>query len=106
LPGVDWSGLDDVTATGWQRKVHIYQVPFYYIEYGLAALGAAQVWQNAQQDQETAVARYQQALALGGTAPLPDLFAAAGARFAFDADTLQHVVSFIEENIAKLETIA
>jgi len=102
LPGVDWSGLEDVAATGWHRKLHIFEVPFYYIEYGIASLGAAQVWQNAQADQAAALARYRQALALGGTAPLPDLFAAAGARFAFDKATVRDVVSFIEGKIEEL----
>ena len=53
--GVDWSGLEDEKATGWQRKLHITQAPFYYIEYGLAQLGALQVWRNARQDQAGAV---------------------------------------------------
>ena len=66
MPGVDWSGLDDELVTGWQRKLHIFTVPFYYVEYGLAQLGAVQVWQNAQTDPVGAVARYRQALALGG----------------------------------------
>ncbi len=103
LPGVDWSGLEDAAVTGWQRKIHIFQIPFYYIEYGIAALGAAQVWQNARQDQATALARYREALALGGSAALPDLFAAAGARFAFDEETLAEIISFLESNIASLD---
>lgn len=102
MPGVDWLGLEDEAATGWHRKLHIFEVPFYYIEYGIAALGAAQVWQNAQQDWGRAIASYRQALALGGTAPLPKLFEAAGARFAFDAETVQGVVSFIESHIDRL----
>ena len=102
IPGVDWSGLEEVAATGWHRKVHIFEVPFYYIEYGIAALGAAQVWKNSQDDRADALARYRSALALGGTAPLPDLFAAAGARFAFDAATLDEAVSFIEAHIERL----
>lgn len=102
LPGVDWRGLEDVVCTGWHRKVHIFEVPFYYIEYGIAALGAAQVWMQAQQDQAAAIARYRSALALGGTASLPDLFAAAGARFAFDAATLRDVIAFLESQIDRL----
>ena len=88
LPGVDWSGLEPQMMTGWHRKGHIHQVPFYYVEYGMAQLGAVQVWRNALRDQAGAVAAYRRALALGGTAPLPQLYAAAGARFAFDADIL------------------
>jgi oligoendopeptidase F len=105
MPGVDWSGLNQEMITGWHRKLHIHQVPFYYVEYGLAQLGAVQVWHNALQDQARALANYRQALALGGTVPLPQLFDTAGARFAFDAATLQAAVDLIEERITQLETV-
>jgi oligoendopeptidase F len=104
MVGVDWSGLEDVMATGWHRKLHIHTDPFYYIEYGLAQLGAAQVWANALKDQAGAVTRYRQALALGGKVSLPELFAAAGARFAFDAGTLSQAVELMETTIKALET--
>jgi oligoendopeptidase F len=99
MRGVDWAGLDDVRVTGWHRKQHIYRYPFYYVEYGLAQLGAVQVWRNALRDQAGAVADYRRALALGGTATLPELFAAAGARFAFDRATLQDAVDLIEAQL-------
>jgi oligoendopeptidase F len=99
MVGVDWSGFEDVLATGWQRKLHISQVPFYYIEYGLAQLGALQIYRNAQTDQAGAVAAYRRALALGGTVTLPEMYAAAGAKFAFDADTLGGVVALIEAKL-------
>jgi oligoendopeptidase F len=102
IPGVDWSGLEAEQVTGWQRRLHIFRAPFYYVEYGLAQLGAAQVWRAALRDQEQAVARYRQALALGGTATLPQLYAAAGARFAFDAETLGAAVALIEATIDEL----
>ncbi|OGO26667.1 MAG: M3 family oligoendopeptidase [Chloroflexi bacterium RBG_16_54_11] len=101
--GVDWSGLDDFMVTGWQRKQHIFEVPFYYIEYGMASLGAFQVWARALKDQKAAVAAYRRALALGGTATLPQLYSAAGARFAFDAEALQEAVSLAEGMIERLE---
>jgi oligoendopeptidase F len=103
--GVDWSGMDDLMVTGWQRKQHIFEVPFYYVEYGLASLGAFQVWRNALKDQKGAVAAYRRALALGGTVPLPKLYETAGARFAFDARTIQEVVRLAEEMIEKLERV-
>ena len=93
MPGVDWSGLDEEMCTGWQRKAHIHTDPFYYVEYGLAQLGAVQVWANALRDQAGAVAAYRRALALGDTASLPELFSAAGARFAFDAGALSQAVA-------------
>jgi oligoendopeptidase F len=103
MVGQDWSGLEDARVTGWHRKLHIHQDPFYYIEYGLAQLGAFQVWRNSLGDRDEAVAAYRRALSLGGTAPLPRLFEAAGARFAFDADTLRAAVDLAERVIEELE---
>ncbi len=105
MVGVDWSGLDDIMMTGWQRKLHIFQEPFYYVEYGLAQLGAVQVWRNALSDQAGAVAAYRRALALGCTVTLPELYAAAGAKFAFDAGTLREAVTLIEMQIERLEAV-
>jgi oligoendopeptidase F len=105
MVGVDWSGLDDLMVTGWQRKQHIFEVPFYYVEYGMASLGAFQVWRNALKDQQAAVAAYRKALSLGGTVPLPKLFETAGARFAFDAQTIHEAVSLAMDRIEKLEQV-
>ncbi len=103
LPAVDWSGLETVKNTGWHRKQHIHQVPFYYVEYGLAQLGAVQIFGNARKDQAGAVAAYRKALALGGTVTLPELFSTAGARFGFDSATVRQAVDLIEQVIAELE---
>jgi oligoendopeptidase F len=103
MKGVDWSDLDDELVTGWHRKLHIHRIPFYYVEYGLAQLGAVQVWHNALRDRAAAVDSYRRALALGGTAALPDLYATAGARFAFDAPTLREAVALLEQTIAELQ---
>jgi oligoendopeptidase F len=103
LPGVDWSGLEVEAATGWHRKQHIFRYPFYYVEYGLAQLGAIQVWRNALDDPQRALTIYRRALSLGGTLPLPELYRAAGARLAFDADALSEAVRLIEVQISDLE---
>jgi oligoendopeptidase F len=103
IPGIDYSGLEDARRTFWHRQLHIFQLPFYYIEYGLAQLGAVQVWANARKDQKKAVADYRKALALGATVPLPELFATAGAKFAFDAETLREAVELTEEVIGEME---
>jgi oligoendopeptidase F len=105
MPGIDFTGLEEHKATGWQRKVHIFQEPFYYVEYGLAQLGAVQVWHNALQDQAGAVAAYRRALALGGTASLPELFRTAGAQFAFDVDTLSRAIQLMVATIEELEQV-
>lgn len=105
MVGEDWSGLDDLMVTGWLRKQHIFEVAFYYVEYGMASLGAFQIWSNALKDQKAAVAAYRRALALGGTVSLPKLYETAGARFAFDAATLQDAVNLAEGMIEKLEKV-
>jgi oligoendopeptidase F len=104
LPGVDWSGFEEVKLTGWHRKLHIHQLPFYYVEYGLAQLGAVQIFGNTLKDQAGAVAAYRKALALGGTVSLPQLFAASGAKFAFDSAILKYAVGLMEQVIGELET--
>jgi oligoendopeptidase F len=103
IPSIDYSGIDDFRVTGWHRKMHIFQAPFYYIEYGLAELGAVQVWANALKDQAQAVKDYRKALALGGTASIPDLFSAAGVKFTFDSETLGEAIDLIERTIDSLE---
>jgi oligoendopeptidase F len=105
MAGVDWEGLEEEMKTGWHRKLHIFQIPFYYVDYGLAQAGAVQVWRNALTDQAAAVRRYREALSLGNTRPLPALFEAAGAKLAFDAATLGELVSLIETTIADLEMV-
>ncbi len=102
-PGIDFTGIESARADGWHRKLHIFQIPFYYVEYGLAQLGAVQVWGNALKDQAQSVASYRKALALGGTRPLPELFSAAGAKFAWDAETLGTAVDLIERTVGELE---
>ena len=103
MAGIDYSGLQAEKETGWHRKQHIFTAPFYYIEYGLAQLGALQVWRNALRDQSKAVADYRAALALGDTRPLPELFQAAGATFAFDRQTVGELMALIMEKLAELE---
>ena len=105
MPGVDWSGFDEEMATGWQRKLHIHQAPFYYIEYGLAGLGAIQVWSNSLSDHTAAVQSYRKALSLGGTVPLPSLFETAGASFSFSRSTIAKAVNLLEDTISSLESL-
>ena len=100
--GVDWSGLDAERVSRWYRQLHIFELPFYYIEYGIAQLGALQVFRNAVRDPVDAVASYKRFLALGGTRPLPELYAAAGVQLVFDVDTMRELVAFAEERIEAL----
>jgi oligoendopeptidase F len=100
---VDWSGYGDSRATRWHRQLHIFIHPFYYIEYGIAQLGALQVWVNARRDRPGALRAYQQALALGGSRPLPELFTAAGGRFDFSAATIRPLMAAIRKELETLE---
>ncbi|MGB1250497.1 MAG: M3 family oligoendopeptidase [Candidatus Promineifilaceae bacterium] len=102
LPGIDWTGYETIRATGWHRKLHIFRYPFYYIEYGMAQMGAVQVWRNSLRDHGKALSDYRQALALGGTKTLPELFQAAGAEFRFDTPFISGLVEHLEEAILEL----
>ncbi|MGV3711223.1 MAG: M3 family oligoendopeptidase [Gemmatimonas sp.] len=100
--GVDWSGLENERIARWYRQLHIFELPFYYIEYGIAQLGALQVYRNATRNSKDAVAAYKRFLALGGTKPLPELYREAGVKLVFDAETMQELVTFVEERIVAL----
>jgi oligoendopeptidase F len=103
MPGIDYSGLEQFKKTYWHRQQHIFLSGYYWVEYGLAQIGAVQIWANARNDQKKAVADYRKALALGATVPVPELFATAGAKFAFDAETLKTAVDLMEEVIGEME---
>jgi oligoendopeptidase F len=100
--GVDWSGLENERVARWYRQLHIFELPFYYIEYGIAQLGALQVFRNAVRNGPEAVHAYRRFLALGGTKSLPELYEAAGVKLVFDADAMKELVTFVEERIAML----
>jgi oligoendopeptidase F len=100
--GIDWSGLERERTARWYRQLHIFELPFYYIEYGIAQLGALQLWKRSLTDPDGALTGYKNALRLGGTQPLPALYAAAGARLIFDADGMRELVGLVEE---RLETL-
>ena len=99
---VDWSGHEEARAHLWHRQLHIFIHPFYYIEYGIAQLGALQVWANSKRDKVKALADYKRALALGGSRPLPELFITAGCRFQFDAATIKPLVELARAELVAL----
>ncbi|MBN1428690.1 MAG: M3 family oligoendopeptidase [Anaerolineae bacterium] len=103
MKGIDWSGQEQTITARWRQQGHPFSDPFYYVEYGLAQLGAIQVWRNALQDQAQAVAAYRHALSLGASVPLPDLYRAAGATLAFDTPTVQAAIDLLETVIAEQE---
>ena len=100
---VDWSGLDKERIARWYQQPHFFSSPFYYIEYGIAQLGALQVWRNSLKDPKEAVRKYRAALSLGATQPLPELFKSAGARLIFDSAGMSELIKLVEDEIAKLQ---
>jgi len=99
---VDWNGLENLKPYLWQKQLHLYEVPFYYIEYAMAQLGAIAVWRNYRQDAAAGLAAYKRALALGYTAPIGEIYAAAGIRFDFSTDYLRTLADFVRDEMEKL----
>ncbi|OUJ74178.1 M3 family oligoendopeptidase [Hymenobacter crusticola] len=99
---VSWKGLERFKPYMWQKQLHLYEVPFYYIEYAMAQLGAIAVWRNFRQNPQEGLAAYKRALALGYTAPIGDIYAAAGIRFDFSTSYLRALADFVREEMAKL----
>jgi oligoendopeptidase F len=100
--GVDWSGLERERVARWYRQLHIFQYPFYYIEYGIAQIGALQVWRNSRRDHPAAVADYRRALALGAVRGLPQIYRAAGAELTFDPRKIGELVQLVEAEIERV----
>lgn len=100
--GVDWSGLDQERIARWYRQLHIFMYPFYYIEYGIAQLGALQVWRNSLESPSRAIAQYREALSLGAVRTLPEIYRAAGARLTFDAEGIGELVDLVEDHIERV----
>ncbi|MCF7811203.1 M3 family oligoendopeptidase [bacterium] len=100
--GMDWTGYEDELRYRWQSQLHIFEVPFYYIEYGIAQLGALQIWQNSRKDLSSAVEAYKSALKLGGSRPLPELFETAGAKFDFTENTIKPIMSEVDAEVERL----
>jgi oligoendopeptidase F len=100
-PFVDWAGIDEgVRAKGWQYY-HIFQVPFYYIEYAMCYLAAAAIWREARTDAAAALERYKAALRLGNTAGVPELYRAAGVEFRFDREYIRGLMAFLKGQLAQ-----
>jgi oligoendopeptidase F len=102
--GVDWTGLERERVARWYRQLHIFMYPFYYIEYGIAQVGALQIWRNSLRDPVQAVARYREALALGAVRSLPEMYRAAGARLTFDPALIGELVQLVEEQIDRIRS--
>lgn len=100
--GADWTGLERERVARWYRQLHIFLYPFYYIEYGLAQLGAMQVWINSRKHHQGALAAYRRALSLGGTVTLPEMYRAAGVELVFDRGRMRELVAEVEGELDRL----
>lgn len=101
-PVIDFSGLETYRQYSWQRQLHLYEVPFYYIEYGIAQLGAIGLWMQFKRDRQTALNNYIAALSLGGTKTLPQLFGVAGLKFDFSPGYVSNLMSFVHDEMRNL----
>ena len=98
---IDYSGLENYRSNAWQRQLHLFEVPFYYIEYGIAQLGAIAVWRNYKQNKHKAVEDYKNALKLGYTKSIPEMYKAAGIEFNFTAAYVKELMEFLNKEIGQ-----
>ncbi len=96
---VDYSGLEAYRSNAWQRQLHLFEVPFYYIEYGISQLGAIGMWMQFKNNRQLAIDNYCNALALGGTKTLPQLFETAGLKFDFSPDKIKLLMDFVKKEM-------
>ncbi|MCO5236870.1 MAG: M3 family oligoendopeptidase [Chitinophagaceae bacterium] len=98
---IDFNGLEQYREISWQRQLHLFEVPFYYIEYGIAQLGAIGMWKQFKENREKALDNYMKALSLGGTKPLPELYEAAGLKFDFSPAYIKELIAFVHGEMPK-----
>jgi oligoendopeptidase F len=96
---VDYTGLETYRRNAWQRQLHLFEVPFYYIEYGIAQLGAIGMWMQYKKNPQQALDNYCTALALGGTKTLPELYEAAGLEFDFSPGKIKVLMDFVKKEM-------
>ncbi|MBX2950502.1 MAG: M3 family oligoendopeptidase [Crocinitomicaceae bacterium] len=99
----DWTGFENVRASSWQRQMHLFEVPFYYIEYGFAQLGAIGVWKNSLENSEQAIEKYKSALELGYTKSIPEIYETAGVSFQFSQSYIKEIADFLQLELNKFE---
>ncbi len=99
----DWSDFEQFKAHAWQKQLHIFEVPFYYIEYGMAQLGAISVWRNYKTDKQKGLDGYMNALRLGYTATISEIYEAANVKFDFSADYISELMTFVKAELAELK---
>ncbi len=98
----DWSGLEEGRDYAWQKQLHLYEVPFYYIEYGMAQLGAIALWRNYNMDKQKGLEGYMNALKLGNLTTIPEIYKAANIKFDFSRKYIKELMDFVKEEFAKI----
>ena len=101
-PVVDWSDDEKAREILWQKQLHLFEVPFYYIEYGMAQLGAIAIWKNYKSNPANAIEQYVNALSLGYTVSIPEVYSAAGIRFDFSENYIRELISFVQSELNKV----
>jgi len=100
---ISWEGYEEALETYWHRQGHVFEVPFYYIEYAMAQLGALAVWRNTRSDHKKGLEAYQRALAMGYTRPIPEMYAAADVKFDFSEEYVRELMDFLADELEKIE---
>lgn len=100
---IDFNGLDNYRIYSWQRQLHLFEVPLYYIEYGIAQLGAIGLWMQFRKNKDAALDNYMQSLSLGGTKTLPELYKAAGLEFNFSPERIKVLMKFVQEEMEAIK---
>ena len=98
----DWEGLEHIKDYIWQKQLHLFEVPFYYIEYGMAQLGAIAIWKNFRENPQEGLASYMKALKLGYTASIPEIYEAAHIKFDFSKENISSLINFVADELKKL----
>ncbi|MEC9001133.1 MAG: M3 family metallopeptidase, partial [Candidatus Thermoplasmatota archaeon] len=101
---MDWTGYSDFKEVSWQQQGHLYGVPFYYIEYGIAQLGSLQLWKTQLGNSQKALDDYANAMKLGNTRTLPELFSAADLKLGFDEEHFLSLMDSVKSSLAELPT--
>jgi oligoendopeptidase F len=101
--GVNWQGFDDILRVLWMQQLHIFEVPFYYIEYGFAQLGAIAMYRNFKMNRSETIKSYKEFLSLGYKKPVPELYRAAGIEFNFSKEYISSLIDFVREELKSLE---
>ncbi len=92
---VDYMDLEDALNFAWHKQLHIFEVPFYYVEYGIAQLGALGIWKNYTENREMALEGYQRFMKLGYTKPIPEIYESAGVAFDFSEEYIKSLMQFV-----------